>query len=405
MTTTKHRIAIIGAGTAGAASALFLARAGHHITLFERVAAPGAVGAGILLQPTGMHVLQALELLDDILAHGARNTQLFGTNSRGRTVLDIRYSNWNQTAFGLGLHRGTLFSVLWNAVRAAGIEVRTGADVTHIAQQQDKALPYQGDMPLGEFDCVIVADGTRSTLRQSLAIPHKVTPYPWGALWAVVPDDGLTPGVLRQWFHHAQHMLGLMPTGFAYGQMAQPLISLFWSLPAAELEAWRTAGLETWKQAVLKLAPIAPVLARIHSAQQLTFASYADVHMPYWHDRRVACIGDCAHATSPQLGQGANLALIDAITLAQCFTAGDAVPAVLATYSAQRKSHLRYYQNASKWLTPFFQSHSRIGSSLRDAVLGPVCRAPFARSQMAQTLSGTKAGWLWGALSLGDKTP
>ncbi len=390
-------IAVIGAGTAGAASALFLARAGHRVALFERVAEPGAVGAGILLQPTGMRALHGLGLLDEILEHGARNHRLYGTNSHGRTVLDVRYSDWNEAGFGLGIHRGTLFSVLWNALRVQGLDVRANAGVDRIVQDDGKVALFRDGAVLGEFDCAVIADGTRSELRAGLSIPHKVAPYPWGALWTIVPDEGSTPGVLRQWFHHAQQMLGLMPTGYAYGRLAQPVLSLFWSLPANGLQAWREAGLDAWKRTVLKLAPIGPVLEHIRSADQLTYASYADVRMARWHDNRVVCIGDCAHATSPQLGQGANLALIDALVLAQCFQHGGDVATVLADYSRRRKGHLRYYQRASKWLTPFFQSHSRLASRLRDIGLGPLCRAPYMKGQMARTLSGTKAGWLWGA--------
>lgn len=398
MTRQKYDIAIVGGGTAGAASAILLSRDGHRVTLFERVADPGSVGAGILLQPTGMAVLHSLGLLDQILAHGARNTRLFGTNQHGRRILDIRYRDWDARAFGLGLHRGALFSILWNAIATAGITVHPATDVTGISQPGDKTVLYQNDVALGAFDCVIVADGTRSQLRQTLSIPCTVTPYPWGALWAVLPDDGLTRGELRQWFRHAREMLGLMPTGFAYRQMQQPVVSLFWSLRADRLDAWRATGLDAWKKTVLSLAPIAQVLAHINSPDQLTYASYADVRMPYWHDRQVVCIGDCAHATSPQLGQGANLALVDAMTLACCFSAGDSVPATLAAYSRKRKAHLRYYQGASKLLTPFFQSDSRAAGLLRDFGLGLVCRAPFTRQQMARTLSGTKTGWLLGSL-------
>ena len=55
-------VGIIGGGTAGSAATLFLARAGHRVTVYERVASPGAVGAGITLQPTGLHVLCRLGL-------------------------------------------------------------------------------------------------------------------------------------------------------------------------------------------------------------------------------------------------------------------------------------------------------------------------------------------------------
>jgi len=392
-------IAIVGGGTAGAATALFLSRAGHRVSLFERVPEPTAVGAGILLQPTGMRVLGSLDLLDPLLAHGARIDSLYGSNAGGRAVLDVRYRDWNASAFGLGLHRGALFSVLWNALAAQGVKLRSGTTVDRLEQTRVKASLFSGGESLGEFDCVVLADGARSDLRAALPIPQQVEPYPWGALWAMVPDEGLHPGVLRQWFRNAEQMLGLMPTGCGQDGDGTPVLSLFWSLPANGVDAWRDAGLEAWKRSVLALAPVDRVIEHIASASQLTFASYSDVRMKHWHAGRVVCIGDCAHATSPQLGQGANLALIDASVLADCLQSVADVPASLADYSARRKSQLRYYQMSSRWLTPFFQSRSRLASGLRDLALGPLCRAPLLRSEMARTLSGTKTGLLWGELA------
>lgn len=395
---TKLRIAVIGAGTAGAASAIFLARAGHQVSLFERVAQPAAVGAGILLQPTGLAVLDSLGLLHQVLGHGARIGALFGTNPKGRHVLDVRYSDWNAQSFGLGLHRGALFTILWNALHSAGVEVSTGVSVDHLAQTTDEASLFEAGRKLGSYDCVVLADGTRSELRASLAIRQRVDPYPWGALWAMVPDDGMYPGLLRQWFRGSTQMLGLMPTGHAYGSTTAPLLSLFWSLPSNALAQWQASGLQAWKKTLLELAPIEKVLEHITDASQLSFASYSDVQMRKWHHQRVVCIGDCAHATSPQLGQGANLALIDARELARSLADAADVPNALAQYSQRRRDHVRYYQRSSRWLTPFFQSHSRLAGSLRDIFLGPLCRAPYLRRQMAQTLSGTKSGFIWGHL-------
>ena len=97
------------------------------------------------------------------------------------------------------------------------------------------------------------------------------------------------------------------------------VVSLFWSLPAREVDAWRKSDLGAWKAEVRALDPrIGFVLDRIESHEQVTFARYRDVQMSRWCDRGVVFIGDAAHATSPQLGQGANLALVDAWTLADC---------------------------------------------------------------------------------------
>ena len=401
MKARRHSVAIVGGGTAGAASALFLARAGHRVTLFERVPEPGAVGAGILLQPSGMHVLKRLGLLDEILAHGAKIERLYGTIPSGRAVLDVHYRHYAEGSYGLGLHRGTLFSALWQALRQTDTKIRYGIDVDRVTQSAEQATLYQGDAMLGSYDGIVIADGTHSRLRGQLDIPAFAKPYPWGALWTVAPDDGATSGTLRQWYRDARQMLGVMPTGRAWQQKA-PLLSLFWSLHRDDLPAWRNQSLGDWKRTVLELAPIAHLLEHIESQSQLAYASYADIIMPHWHDRRAVCLGDCAHATSPQLGQGANLALVDACVLAQCLTQETDLPRALAQYSRRRRPHLRYYQMASRALTPLFQSHSRVGSGLRDLGLGLACRLPFVRSQMGLTLSGTKTGWLIGRLPLGE---
>lgn len=71
---TRHDIAIAGCGPAGLAAALFLIRQGHRITLVERFTAPKPVGSGLLLQPSGLAVLDALGLNDPIIAQAPGST-------------------------------------------------------------------------------------------------------------------------------------------------------------------------------------------------------------------------------------------------------------------------------------------------------------------------------------------
>jgi len=130
------------------------------------------------------------------------------------------------------------------------------------------------------------------------------------------------------------------------------------------------------------------------------FAAYADVRMNAWHDRRVVVIGDAAHATSPQLGQGANLGLIDAAALARCIAMHERIESALAAYTAARRAHLGYYQWESSVLTPLFQSDLRIIPFLRDMSMGIACRLPIVRGPMLSTLTGTRTGILGGTLTL-----
>ena len=114
-------IAIIGYGTAGQAAALLLARDGHRVEVFERAPEPGPVGAGFLLQPTGLQVLWEMGLFADAMAHGRRVNRLYGETPCGRAVMDMRYRGLDARLFGLGMQRGALFTLLHEAWRGQGV--------------------------------------------------------------------------------------------------------------------------------------------------------------------------------------------------------------------------------------------------------------------------------------------
>jgi 2-polyprenyl-6-methoxyphenol hydroxylase-like FAD-dependent oxidoreductase len=152
------------------------------------------------------------------------------------------------------------------------------------------------------------------------------------------------------------------------------------------------------KRRMLGLWPGAqPVLQGLVDPLQLRVARYADVGMPHWHAGSVVAIGDFAHAMSPQLGQGANMALIDALTLAEQLQHGarlrQPLAQSLAAYSRVRRRHLKFYQRASRWLTPLFQSHARLGPALRDTLFGVGGRLPLVERESIAALAGIKGGW------------
>ncbi|MDQ8028806.1 MAG: FAD-dependent oxidoreductase [Brevundimonas sp.] len=123
-------IAVVGAGPSGLACALMLARQGRRVTVFERFHEAGPVGAGFMLQPTGLAVLDHLGLTEAVAAFAQPIDHIFGREARrGRIVLDIRYSDLKRPRQALGVHRAALFHVLHDACVAAGVGFETGREM------------------------------------------------------------------------------------------------------------------------------------------------------------------------------------------------------------------------------------------------------------------------------------
>ncbi len=391
-------IAVVGCGTAGAAAALFLSRSGHRVTVFEAVKDPGPVGAGIMIQPTGMRVLARLGLLERVLERGSRVERLRCETATGRAVIDLAYADLHPRAFGLGLHRGVLFEELFGAVRAEpAIRLRCGHPIEDLRTVGKRRVVVEKDGDEhGPFDVVVVADGARSPLRDDAPLPHREARYPWGALWFIGDDpDGDFGGTLFQRVRSTTEMLGLLPSGLG-PRGDTPKVSMFWSVRVDEVEAWRARGLGPWKDHLRDLEPrCAPVLDQIDAVDEVLFATYWDIVLGPWNTDAVVFLGDAAHATSPQLGQGANLALVDAYALARAL-AGDtpSVSEALVAYSRSREAHLGYYQWATRFLTPFFQSDTTALAVPRDLFMGLACKLPYVRTRMIRTMCGLERGVL-----------
>ena len=423
------RVGVIGCGTAGAASAILLARIGCDVTVLERVSEPRPVGAGILLQPTGQAVLERMGLLAPIRARGSHIDRLYLRTDSGRTLADLHYAAIDQSWFGIGLHRGLLFETLYNAARSEPrVTVHTGCDVrglrrvgssaparvtqTHRGKLGETFVVCEDGSEHGPFDLVVVADGAVSELRTATTHTTRDDAYPWGALWFCTEDrEQVFTRELYQIGVRAHRLYGVLPTGMGAVSSGSdvPVVSLFWSLPAREVDAWRKSDLGAWKAEVRALDPrIEFVLDQIKSEEQVTFARYRDVQMSRWCDRGVVFVGDAAHATSPQLGQGANLALVDAWTLADCLREEIergrgtwlAVWAALEQYGRRRKQHLAYYQFMTRALTPFFQGDSRFLGWIRDWIFPVANRIPMVRNHMIKTMAGVSRGFVARPLEL-----
>lgn len=387
-------IGIIGAGVGGLTAASLLAQRGHIVTLADRFATPKPVGSGLVLQPIGLQVLAEIGVEAAARALGAQVTRMIG-DAGNRRVLDVSY---HANAPGLAIHRASLFHVLWQAALAAGVTLATGHACTAAPMTSaGKRLILRRDAtPLGPFDLVIDASGAASQIS-----PIKTRPLPYGALWASVPwpqDTPLSRNLLQQRYLGARNMAGVLPIG-SMPDDPTPRAAIFWSMPRATLKTWPSADFAAWKSQVTALWPqMRPFLATLAQTADLTTASYTHGTLRQPFEPALAFIGDAAHRASPQLGQGANMALLDALALA---IALDTQPltAALARYADMRRWHVRTYQTMSALFTPMYQSNSRSLPILRDWLLAPAARVWPAPRLLTALVAGSMmpplAGTFW----------
>ena len=363
-----------------------LARQGRDVVVFERFEQAGPVGAGFMLQPTGLAVLDALGLTPAVEAMAQPIDHIFGREARrGRIVLDVRYDDLHRPRPALGVHRAALFDVLHRACVEAGVRFETGREM--VAAEAGRLSDGRG-VASPAFDLVIDASGARSRIAATLGPGPR--PLAWGALWATVPWPGppFDERALQQVYRGASKMVGVLPVG-ARPDRPDRLATFFWSLRADDHARWLGAGLEPWKAEVRTLWPeTAGLLETLTDPDQLTLARYGHHTLVRPVADRLAVIGDAAHSTSPQLGQGVNMSLLDAFALTRALGAHADLDDALSAYAAARRWHVRLYQALSMGFTPFYQADGRVLPWIRDHVLGKVARLPLSPRLLAATVSG-----------------
>ena len=371
-----------------------LARQGRRVVVHERFAEARPIGAGFMLQPTGLHVLDRLGLTDRVVALGQPLNHILGREARRRRiVLEVRYSDLKSPrpdgVNALGVHRAAIFHVLHDACLAEGVEFVPNRE---IAGASDGRIVDARGTGSPAFDLVVDASGARSPIALDLLRRQggRRTELAWGAVWGTVPWPGppFDEGALEQVYRGASRMIGVLPCG-SRPDDPERLATFFWSLKPDDHPAWVAAGMERWKAEVLGLWPqTAPLLDAIPDAEALTLARYGHHTLPLPVADRLAVVGDAAHSTSPQLGQGVNMGLLDALTLADALETHADLDEALMAYARIRRWHIRLYQALSRGFTPFYQAEGKMLPWVRDHVLGKIARLPFAGRMLAATVSG-----------------
>ncbi|MBL1078500.1 FAD-dependent monooxygenase [Nocardia sp. 2] len=330
------RAGVVGGGIGGLATTIALRAAGWDVTVYERSPVFTEVGAGITLAANALTALDVLGLGDTVRAAAIPDRPGFARNHRGRVLIDGQVSDF---VGGLvTLHRADLIEILAAAVPEQC--VRSGTRVT--AVHADGVI--ETDSGTERFDLVVGADGVHSVVREQLWPGESPVRRTGITAWRWVLD---TPAPA--------------PVGVIMGRYAEAGV-IPMSGGRTYVFAAAHPGFATLDHFADWPDPLPQLIAATDPARIVT-DEILEIAVPQqlWKDR-VVLVGDAAHAMRPTLGQGAGMALEDAVTLAAC--APDP-----ARYSATRRRRVATMSALSHHGTRMTSPGSATAAALRDAIM------------------------------------
>ncbi len=355
-------VVVVGAGIAALALAIELQKKGISTILLERQKGPEGIPRGLTFQPNGLAVLEKLEALGRAKEVGSASQILEVKSWEGEGLLEADYSllehpqNYLLTANATEIER-----LLVYLAEKAGAKVLWGTTFQELAQSEGRAngVVYEADGVTDQIQASVVvgADGPQSRVRTSLGSEVKTKKYPDSFLVGLVgPVPGLE-GRARQ-YQSPGKMLGIMPSG-------PEATYLFHCVGPRSFDSVKKEGLGSFRTEVVQAAPeMADAFSGVEAWTKMAYFTPSYIRVKRWVGNGIALLGDAAHSFHPHAGQGVNLALEDAVTLAEvidkCKVAGDFSQTSLLPYQKERQmrsdvigKHANYtvtYALSDNWL-------------------------------------------------------
>lgn len=363
-------IGIAGAGIGGLALAIALRRKGYAPVVFERRqrGQVGEEGIFLTLAPNGLNALRGLGLAEVVGAKGVVTTGIALHNEHGRQIGLVDYAA-HARAFGapsVTIRRGALSETLLDAALAEGIEVHFGAAIDEVSESSDGVTVSAGGARQ-QVDLLAAADGLRSAVRR-LVLPHLPKPVFNGLIGSGgiidVPSVAPTGGRMLMTFGPRAF--------FGYIKHGDGPVYWFDSYPSAE-ETIRVGDPATFARFLRELHRGDPLAnSAILAAVPGVSSAYPDYDIPSlkdWFTGRVVLMGDAAHAVTPHSGQGASMALEDALVLAACIEAEASPLAAFRRFESLRRERVEAAVALGRQGGQQKKAQSWLALRLRDLIL------------------------------------
>jgi 2-methyl-3-hydroxypyridine 5-carboxylic acid dioxygenase len=335
----RRHAEIAGAGFAGLVAAIALRQRGWSVRVHEMSRELRAFGAGIFIWENGLRVLKAVDAYDEVIA-GAHEAITYETRQDDELITAYSFTADQGTRM-LTMTRQHLYAAIIHAAERAGVEIRTSSQA--IGATPDGVL-MTADGGKFKADLVVGADGVRSPVRDSLGLLRERSIYDDGLLRVLAPRLKQELGTGTNWDHVIDfwHMQP-RPLRILYVPCNERELYLAMMAPVADREATSIpVRTDIWIKAFSQLAPV----IRNTSAGG-RYDAYETTKLGRWSAGCVAIVGDAAHAMAPTLGQGAGLAMANALALAVALERTVPVEEALRDWEARERPLTEYTQDCS----------------------------------------------------------
>ena len=330
---SNKKIILIGGGIGGTATALALHREGFYPVVYERVKELKEVGAGIALWANATHVLKKLDLLEQAKEVGIITTNYQFNSQNGKELVNIPVNSFELPT--IGIHRADLHELLWR--RLPKKQFVLGETFERFSLSENRVCAHFASGLMVEGDALIGADGLRSKVRSKLfgeqpPIYRNFTT--WRGLTNHVPDT-YRPGYIKEF----------LGRGKGFGFMMLGKNRMYWYAAASATENQPDAPIGRKKELENMFQDwfdsIAELIAATDETDIIKTDLYDRVPALPWSKQNITLLGDAAHLTLPTLGQGACMALEDALVITNCLVESSTPAAAFQNYESQRFSRTK----------------------------------------------------------------